>query len=97
MIRDFSSRDWCVSFCVLPNPVEDLLLMILVDGDILSSLSSIVQPVHDGRLDTRSWAVECSRQCIDRDWDIVTRFCNMLHECNLQASRFKLSKIQIPL
>jgi hypothetical protein len=35
IIHDFCSRDWCVLFCVLLNPVEDLLFMISVEGDIL--------------------------------------------------------------
>jgi hypothetical protein len=97
IIHDFSFRDWSVFFCVLLTPVEDVLSTIFFKGDLLSSLSGIVQPVRKGRLDTGSWTVECSRQCIDRDWDIVTRFCNILHECNLPASKFKSSKIPVSL
>jgi hypothetical protein len=96
IIHSFSSRDWCVFFCVLSNPVEDLLLTIFVKGDMLSSLSGLVQPVRESHLDTRSWTVECSHQRINGDWDIVAGFCNILHECNLLASKFKLSKIRFP-
>jgi hypothetical protein len=86
IIHDFSSRDWRVFFCIL-----------LIDGNMLSSLSPLVQPVREGRLDTGSWAVECSRQCIDGYWDIVTRFCNIHHECFWLASQFKSSKTRVPL
>jgi hypothetical protein len=100
IIQDFSSRDWCVLFCVLLNQVEDLLFTILVDGDRLSSscvLPRFAHPMRDGRLDTRSWTDECSRQCINGDGDIVTRFCNILHECNLVVSKLKSSRIRVPL
>jgi hypothetical protein len=81
IMHDFSSCDWCVLFCVLLNPVEDLLFTILVEGDMLSSLSRFVQPMGEGRLDTGWWTAECSRQCINGDWDIVMRYCNIPHEC----------------
>jgi hypothetical protein len=74
MIHDFVACDWGVFFCVLLNPVEDFLLTILVEGNLLSSWTGIVQPVREGRLDTGSWTVECYRQCIIGDWDIGTRF-----------------------
>jgi hypothetical protein len=80
IIHDFCFRDWYVFFCVLWNPVEDLMRAIFIEGDMLSSLSWIVQPVRRGRLDMGSWTVEFSRQRINRDWDLVTRFCNILHE-----------------
>jgi hypothetical protein len=67
--------------------------MVLVEGGMLSSLPGRVQPMRQGRLHTGSWTVECSRQRIDRDWDIVTRFCNILHACNLMASKFESSQI----
>jgi hypothetical protein len=86
-----SFRDWCVLSCVLSNPLEDLVLTILIQGNVLSSLSGLVQPVREGRLDMGSLAVECPPQRIDRDWDVVTRFCTDLHECNLLASTFKSS------
>jgi hypothetical protein len=47
-------------------------------------------------LDTRSWTGGCCHQCINRDWNIVTRFCNILHECNLVGSKPKSSKIRVP-
>jgi hypothetical protein len=97
IIHDFSSHDWCIFFCILLHSLEDLLLTILVEGDMLSSLSGLIQPVREGRLDTGSWAIEWSSQCIDGDWDIVTRFCNVLHRCNLLVSKFKSSKIRTPL
>jgi hypothetical protein len=97
IIRGFSSRDWYVVFRVLLHPVEDLLFTIWVEGDMLSSLCGLVQPARKNRLDTSSRAIECSRHCIDRDWNIVTRFCNILHEWNLLASKFKSSKIRVPL
>jgi hypothetical protein len=34
IIHDFSSHDSCLFFCVLLNPVEDLLFTLLVDGDM---------------------------------------------------------------
>jgi hypothetical protein len=64
---------------------------------MLSSLPRFVQPMRDGRLDTRSWTGECSHQYINEDWDIVTRFCNILHECNVVISKLKSSKIRVPL
>jgi hypothetical protein len=42
IIHDFSSRDWCILFCVLLNPVEDLLFTILVHGDMFFSLPQFV-------------------------------------------------------
>jgi hypothetical protein len=95
IIHDFSSRERCVIFCVLSSPVKALRLRILVDGDMHSSLSGLVQLGREGRLATRSWAVECSRQCIDRDWDIVTRFYNILHESELLLSKIKSPKIRV--
>jgi hypothetical protein len=97
IIHDFSSRDWCVLFCVLFNPLGDLLFTILVQGDMLSSLPTFIQPMREGRLDTKSWTFECSHQCIDRDWYIITRFCNIHHKCNLMASKFKSSTNRVPL
>jgi hypothetical protein len=91
IIHDFFSRDWCVFFCVLLNLVEHLL------RDMLSSLPRFVQPMHQGQLDRGSWTVKCSRQCIDGDWDMVARFCNILHEFNLVVSKLKSSKIRVPL
>jgi hypothetical protein len=82
IIHDFSSRDWCVLFCVLLNSIEDLLFTILIEGDILSWLPRFVQPMREGRFDTGSWTGECSRQCVNGDWDIVTRLCNIFHECD---------------
>jgi hypothetical protein len=76
IIHDFFSRDWCVLFCVLVNPVEILLCTILIEGDMLSSLPRCVQPMREGRVDTRSWTGEYSGQCINGDWDILTRLCN---------------------
>jgi hypothetical protein len=64
IICDLCSRDWCVLFCVLLHPAEDFLYTILVEGDMLSSLSGLVQPAQEGYLDTRSWTIECSRQYI---------------------------------
>jgi hypothetical protein len=87
VIHDFFSSDWCVFFCVLLNPVQDLLFSILVEGDVLSSLSRIVQPMREGRLGTGVWAVECSGQCSHGDWDIIARFCNIPRECDLLASK----------
>jgi hypothetical protein len=37
IIHDFSTRERCVLFRVLVNPVEELLFTILVEGDVLSS------------------------------------------------------------
>jgi hypothetical protein len=59
IIHDFASRDWFVFLYTLSNPVEDLLLAIVVEGDRLSSLSGLIQPMREDRLDTRSWTVEC--------------------------------------
>jgi hypothetical protein len=79
------------------NPIEDLLFTMLVDGNMFSSLPRFVHPMRDGRMDTRSWTVECFRQYINGDWDIVTRFCNIFHECNLVVSKLKSLKIRVPL
>jgi hypothetical protein len=62
IIPDFSSRECCVVFCVLSNPVEDLLFTILVEGRMPSSLPRFVQPIREGRLDTESSTVECSQE-----------------------------------
>jgi hypothetical protein len=45
IIHDFSSRDWCPFFGVLLNPVENLLLMIVAEGDMLSAFPGLVQPL----------------------------------------------------
>jgi hypothetical protein len=95
IIQEVSSRDWCVLFSVLLNSVEDLLFTISVEGDMLSRLPPFIQPMREGSLGTEWWTVECSRQRINGDWDIVTRFCLILHECNLLASKFKSSKIRV--
>jgi hypothetical protein len=38
----------------MSNPIEDLLFTILVEGGVLSSLSGLVEPIREGRLDTGS-------------------------------------------
>jgi hypothetical protein len=42
MIHEFCFRDWCVSFRVLSNPIEDLLLPILIEEGMFSSLPGLV-------------------------------------------------------
>jgi hypothetical protein len=54
VIHDSCCREWHVSFCVLSNPVEHLPFTTLIDGDMLSSLCGLVQPVREGRWDTES-------------------------------------------
>jgi hypothetical protein len=72
--------------CVLSNSIEDVLFTSVVEGGMLSSLAELVQPVPQGGLDRESWTIEFSRQRIDTDWYIETRFCNIPHVCSLMAS-----------
>jgi hypothetical protein len=72
--------------CVLSNSIEDVLFTIVVEGGMLSSLPKIDQPVPQGGLDRQSWTIEFSRQRIDTDWYIETRFCNIPHVYSLMAS-----------
>jgi hypothetical protein len=95
VIHDFCFRDWCALFRVLSNPIEDLLISILLDGGMRSWLPGLVEPMHQGRLHMESWTVKSSRQRIDGDSDIVTRFCNILHVCHLMASKFESSQIRV--
>jgi hypothetical protein len=44
-----------------------LLLVILIERGMLSSVSGLVHPERDGRLDTGSWTVECPRQRINEE------------------------------
>jgi hypothetical protein len=90
IIHDSCFRDWYVLFRVLSNPVEDLLFPILVEGGMLSSLPGLVQPIRRGRLHTGSWTIEISRQRIDDDWYIVTRFCNIVHVSYLMAPEIRV-------
>jgi hypothetical protein len=64
IMHDFMFRDGRVLFCLLPNPIEDLLFTILIEGDTLSSVSGMVPPVHEGQLDTGSWTIECPRRTL---------------------------------
>jgi hypothetical protein len=48
-------------------------------------------------LDTTLLTGECFRQCINGDWDIVTEFCNILHEYNVIVSTPKSSTSRVPL
>jgi hypothetical protein len=82
-------------FRVLPDPIEDLPFAIVIEGGVLSAVSVIVQPVLEGRLDMASWTIECSRQGSTGGWDIIIRFCEILHECNLLASKFESLKIRV--
>jgi hypothetical protein len=40
-------------FLHFAESVEDLLFTIAIDNDLLSSVSVLVQPVREGRLDSR--------------------------------------------
>jgi hypothetical protein len=80
---------------VLPDPIQDLPFAIVIEGGVLSAVSGIVQPVLDGRLDPASWTIECPRQGIHTSWDIIIRFCEIFHERDLLASKFKALKIRV--
>jgi hypothetical protein len=77
------------------QPIEELLFTILIARGLLSPVSRLVQPVHEDRLDTRSWTIECFRHCIHGDCDIITRFCDMPHICKRLTSKSKCSKIHV--
>jgi hypothetical protein len=76
---------WHVLSYVLPNSIEDVLFTIVVEGGMLSSLPELVQPLPQRGLNRESWTIEFSRQRIDTDWYIESRFCNVPHVCNLMA------------
>jgi hypothetical protein len=42
----------------MPIRIEDLLFTISIEGRMLSSLSGLVQPMCEGRLDTGSWNLQ---------------------------------------
>jgi hypothetical protein len=86
IIHNFSPRDSHVLSCILSNSIEDVLFTIVVEGGMLSSWPKLVQPVPQGRLGRESWTIEFSRQCIDTDWYIGTRFSNVPHASSLMAS-----------
>jgi hypothetical protein len=96
MIHDLSSRDWCLLFSFLLNSVEDLLLTVLVEGEMLSWLFRFVQLMRKGRLEMGSWTVDCSHQFINGDWDIVTRFFNIRPECRLVVWNSSRRKFEFP-
>jgi hypothetical protein len=70
-------------YCFLSSSIEDVLFTIVVEGGMLSSLPKLVQPVPLGGLDRESWTIEFSRQRIDTDWYIWTRFRNVPHICSV--------------
>jgi hypothetical protein len=82
-------------FGILPDPIEDLPFAIVIEPVVLSAVSGLVQPAGEGRLDAASWTIECPRWGINGGWDIVARFCEILHECDLLASEFKSLKIRV--
>jgi hypothetical protein len=86
VIHNFSHRDWHVLSCVPSDSIEDVQFTIAVESGMLSSLPELVQPVPQGDLDKESWTIEFSRQRVDTDCYIGTRFCNVPHVCNLMAS-----------
>jgi hypothetical protein len=79
------------------NSLEDLLFTIVVEGGMLSSLPKLVQSVPQSNKDRESWTIEFSRQRIDTDCYIGTRFCHVPHLCSLMASEFEPSKIRVSL
>jgi hypothetical protein len=96
MLHNFCFRDCCVLFCVLSNPVEDLIFTILVEARMLSSLPALVQSMHQSRLDRESRTVECFRHRIDGDSYIGTPFCYIPHLCSLRESKFESSETRVP-
>jgi hypothetical protein len=84
-------------FGVLPNPIDDLPFAIVIESGMLSSLSWRIHPVFEGGLNTGSWAIKCFRQGISGYSDIVTRFRDIHHECDLMTLKFEPSKLRVSL
>jgi hypothetical protein len=84
-------------FGVLPNPIEALSLAIVIDGGILPAMFGLVHPVREGRLDAGSLTIELSRQGVHGGWDVIVRFREIIHGCDVVAPEFKSLKIRVSL
>jgi hypothetical protein len=73
------------------------MFAIAIEGDLLPAVPGFVQPTCEGRLDTESWTIECSHQGIPRDWHVIARFREILHECDVVAPEFKSLRIYVLL
>jgi hypothetical protein len=47
---------------------------------MLSSVAQIVQPVHAGPFGMRSCRIENPHHCVNGDWDITARFCEVIRK-----------------
>jgi hypothetical protein len=90
LILAFCFPDWCALFGFLLNAVENLLFTIGVKSGMLPSLSRRLQSMRECRLHRTSWTVECHRQCIDRNWNVVFPFCDITNINNSLASELEL-------
>jgi hypothetical protein len=84
-------------FGVLPNQIDDLPFAIVIESNMLSSLSWRIHPMFEGGFNTGSWEIQCFRQGIHGYCDIGTRFRDIPHRCDLVTSKFESSKIQVSL
>jgi hypothetical protein len=94
MVRDQFFCDWCVFFDFLFNPIKYLHFTIVIHGEMRSGVPGIVQPLPEGHLNRRSWTIECSREGLDGNWNLLERFGDIFHECRLEASQFHSVRIR---
>jgi hypothetical protein len=96
IIANLSFRDWCVWFGVLLDSIEDLPVAIFMERAMLTSLSGFVETVHKGRLDMNPWTIECSRECINGNWDLIAPFCDIPTKVTLDV-RCSRSRFWVPM
>jgi hypothetical protein len=95
VIFDLRFADWCALFGALLNPVEDLLFTMVVKSGMLPSLSWSIQSMRECPLHRTSWAVECPRQRIGRNRNLVFPFCDITNRSNLLASELDLLESRV--
>jgi hypothetical protein len=61
------------------------------------SVSGLIPPVCEGRLEMRSWTLERSCQYINGGWNIVQQFSEIHHGCHLLTSTFQTGQARASL
>jgi hypothetical protein len=82
-------------FGFLLNPVENLLFTIRAKSGMLPSLSWRLQFMRECRLHRTSWTVECPRQRIDRNRNVMFPLCDIANIKNLLASELELLQSRV--
>jgi hypothetical protein len=72
-----------------------LLFTMVIKSRMLPSLSWQLQSMRECRLHRAKWAVECPRQRIDRDRNLVFPFCDITNTSNLLSSGLELLESRV--